>query len=112
MTKKKKYEMVEVEWNDAHCSTGGDDNPENHAPYVTYSCGYVVKRTKLGITIAQDCYKEDPGCYKVWSFIPRGMIIRVTKLAEKMVEVGGVEPPSKQEPFGLLVEHPFTPTPQ
>lgn len=73
------FPMVLVVWDDAHCSTdmGGDE--KEHSPVVTYSVGFQVKRTRAGITIAQDCYKEGKE-YRVWSFIPRKMIQSITKL--------------------------------
>jgi hypothetical protein len=73
------FPMVLVVWEDAHCSTemGGDE--KEHSPVVTYSLGFQVKRSRVGITIAQDCYEEGKE-YRVFSFIPKKMIRSITKL--------------------------------
>lgn len=75
---KRPFPLVEVVWDDAHCSTDMG-HEEGHKPVTTYSVGYQVKRDRAGITIAQDCYETGKE-YRVWSFIPRGMIQSVTRL--------------------------------
>lgn len=72
------YKPVMVVWEDAHCSTDmGDD--DGHKPVLTYSIGFQVKRDRSGITIAQDCYETGKE-YRVWSFVPRKMIVEVRPL--------------------------------
>ena len=78
------YKMAVVEWGDASTSTDfGDDKV--HAPVITYSCGFVVKKNRSGITLAQDCY-EKKGEWRTWGFIPKGMIRRVVYLEEAVVK--------------------------
>ena len=84
MTCKRPYKLVEVVWEDAHCSTDMGDglSGKAHAPVITYSVGYQIKRDRVGITIAQDCYEEGTE-YRVWSFIPRKMIVEINDLTLK-----------------------------
>lgn len=88
--KKPRYRVAHVVWKDAHCSTGAEEEGDNE-PYLTHSVGFVVKRGKEGLTIAQDCYVRDNG-YRVWSFVPRGMIVSVTYLPIEH------DSPKKKEP--------------
>lgn len=74
------FPQVLVVWEDAHCSTDMGGGEEEHSPVLTYTVGFQVKRNRAGITVAQDCYEKTKE-YRVWSFIPRKMIVSVTKLS-------------------------------
>lgn len=79
---KKPYPMVLVVWNDAHCSIGtGEDLEKEHSPKLTYSVGFQIKKDRAGITIAQDCYEDCPD-YRMYSYVPSGMIVSITKVLE------------------------------
>ena len=73
------YPMVLVVWEDAHCSTDMGKE-EEHSPVLTYTVGFQIKRDGVGVTIAQDCYKGGKE-YRVWSFIPRKMIVSINRLS-------------------------------
>lgn len=71
---------VIVTWDDAHASLDAItvDEAKELKPYRTDSIGYLVAKTKHGITIAYDEYAD--GTYGAYSFIPAGMVVRVRKI--------------------------------
>lgn len=74
--------MVLVVWDDAHCTTDMGDQQsldEEHSPKLTYSIGFQIRKDRNGVTIAQDCYEKGKE-YRVYSFIPKGMVVSCTKL--------------------------------
>lgn len=73
-----------VRWNDAHQTQDNhtdDDIDEFHVPCVTHSVGYLVRKSRKGVTIAA-CVDEDIS-YDRLLFIPRGMIVKMEQLSGK-----------------------------
>lgn len=71
---------VIVTWDDAHASLDPitKAEAEQMKPARTDSIGYLVAKTKAGVTIAYDAY--DDGTYGAYSFIPTGMVVKIRKL--------------------------------
>jgi len=84
----KKLPLVEVVWNDAHSDAEktelASEVGDFHNPAVITSCGYLVRRNKIGLTIA-GCYdqfhgEEEREGYERVMFIPAGMVVKVRRL--------------------------------
>lgn len=74
------YPMILVCWNDAHYSGGmAEDLDVEHAPKLTYSLGFQIRKDRKGVTLAQDCYDKGKD-YHTFTFIPRGMVVSITKV--------------------------------
>jgi len=71
---------VIVTWDDAHASFDALTPAEAEAmeAYRTDSIGYLVSKTKRGVTIAYDKYQD--GTYGAYSFIPAGMVVSIKEL--------------------------------
>lgn len=76
--------IVEVVWEDAHCSTDGvtTKESENVKPVLTRTVGYLVTDNKHGLLLASDAYDDSPGEFRVMNFIPHGMIVSYDHLVE------------------------------
>lgn len=80
----KKPPLVEVKWNDAWSSDESwkdSDVERTHRPHETFSVGYLLKRSKRGVSICRD-YDEDEGepRYDGALFVPAGMVVKVRRL--------------------------------
>lgn len=79
---------VEVEWMDAHSSLDAMTLPdlEKASPFLTKSCGYLIKEDKDKIVLAFMLFgvniNEEP-LLKHFQVIPKGMVRKITKLEEK-----------------------------
>lgn len=73
------YPIVLAIWHDAH-ETQHDIPPEEiiHEPMVQQTVGFLIRRDKLGITLATEHGSD--GNLRTTNFIPAGMIQRVRKL--------------------------------
>lgn len=83
---KKPYPMVLVVWNDASGAVGyctPDEIHRDHNPKLTYSVGFLIKKSTKGVTIAQDCYADGKD-YHTWTFVPKCMVVSVTKVLENL----------------------------
>lgn len=71
---------VIVTWDDAHASLDSitKDEAEKMKALRTDSIGYLVSKTKAGVTIAYDEYPD--GTYGAYSFIPQGGIVKIREL--------------------------------
>jgi len=74
-------ELVKVVWNDAHGSAANvvyelEEIP--HAPIEVVSYGLLLKEDEVGVSIASE--KCDSSCYRGYSFVPRGMLVRIEPL--------------------------------
>lgn len=71
---------VIVTWDDAHAYLDSITIDEAKAlkAYRTDSIGYLIAKTKHGLTIAYDEYPD--GTYGAYSFIPAGMVVKVREL--------------------------------
>ena len=77
-------ELVMCIWLDAHGSAANvvyelEEIP--HAPIEVVSYGILLKYDDVGISIASE--KCDNSCWRGYSFIPKGMIIRVEPVKKK-----------------------------
>ena len=88
-------QLVKVTWHDAHGSAANvtytiDEIP--HAPIEVVSYGILLKEDAVGISIASE--KCDSDCWRGYSFIPAGMLIKVepVKKPRKRKLAEGVSP--------------------
>ncbi len=77
-------ELVKVVWEDAHGSAANvvyelDEIP--HVPVEVVSYGILLKADEVGVSIASE--KCDNSCYRGYSFIPSGMLVRVELIKKK-----------------------------
>ncbi|KKN27751.1 hypothetical protein LCGC14_0861010 [marine sediment metagenome] len=78
---------VEVEWIDAHSSLDGMtiSELEKATPFLTKSCGYLIKEDKEKIVLGFMCFGvniNDEPLLKHYQVIPKGMVKKITKLKE------------------------------
>ena len=74
------YPVVIVTWNDAiEHSEEFTESEIKHEPAVQHTAGFLIKRTKKGVTIATE-YNGDGTGVRTTNFIPAGMVVKVTKL--------------------------------
>ncbi|KKL52742.1 hypothetical protein LCGC14_2282380 [marine sediment metagenome] len=78
---------VEVEWIDAHSSLDAITIPEleKATPFLTKSCGYLIKEDKDKIVLGFMCFGvniNDEVLLKHYQVIPKGMVRKITKLKE------------------------------
>ena len=81
----KKYDIVEVEWLDAQSGFGSPltiEELEKEEPLHTFSVGYLLKEDEAKVTLGFMVFGKDE-FFKHWQLIPRGMIIKITKIKEK-----------------------------
>lgn len=73
------HPIVNVFWDDA-CGQQGwrDVKDARHAPTQTVTAGYMVKKTKAGVTIAATL--NDQGQCNDVCFVPRGMVTKIEVL--------------------------------
>lgn len=80
-----KQPLVEVLWDDAHMSldeyTAEEAERDIHRPEQVKSYGLLVREDERGVTIAMDIGVSD-GKYRKLTFIPKGMVIKVTELGQ------------------------------
>ena len=79
---------VEVEWIDAHSSldTQTLKDLEKAEPFVTKSCGYLIKEDKDKVVLGFMMFGvniNDEHLLKHYQVIPKGMIKKITKLEKK-----------------------------
>lgn len=69
--------IVEVVWEDAHCSTDGITLKDgaNVKPMLTRTVGYLVSENDEGLVLASDGYDKLPGEFRITNFIPWGMVV-------------------------------------
>lgn len=90
------YPIVIVEWHDAYGDAteqwfeGGDIN---HEPLTVQTLGYLMRDDSIGVTMWQEMSAPDGSSYRARTFIPRGMIKKVTHLGNKRVKK--VKPPKE-----------------
>ncbi len=78
---------VEVEWIDAHSSMDALtlSELEKAEPFLTKSCGYLIKEDKDKIVLGFMCFGfniNDEPLLKHYQVIPKGMVRKITKLKE------------------------------
>jgi hypothetical protein len=71
-------ELVRVVWEDAHGSAANvvyeiEEIPHQAIQVISY--GILLKSDELGVSIASE--KCDDSCYRGYSFIPKGMLVRI-----------------------------------
>lgn len=71
---------VIVTWDDAHASFDSISPRDAEAieAYRTDSIGYLVCKTKRGVTLGYDRYQD--GTFGGHTFIPAGMIVKIKEL--------------------------------
>lgn len=77
-------ELVKVIWEDAHGSAANvvyelEEIP--HEPVEVISYGLLLKHDSVGVSIASE--QCDKTCYRGYSFIPAGMLVRVELIKKK-----------------------------
>ena len=77
----RKYKTVCVKWGDASVDPDSftEKEAKNTKPIVTTTIGFLICRNPHGIVLATDVYEDNPDL-ACKTFIPKGMIIKVTKL--------------------------------
>lgn len=75
-----KFKPVLVTWHDAWESQS-DVEPDKirHEPKVQYTVGFLIRKDKRGVTLATE-YGDDDLELRTTNFIPKGMIVSITKL--------------------------------
>jgi hypothetical protein len=73
-----KFSIVMVVWDDATELDGWTDGDEEIKPCLVYSVGYLVRKTKDHIVLAQDIAADGMQCGR--GQIPRGMVRKITTL--------------------------------
>lgn len=71
-------ELVKVVWQDTHGSAANvvyDIDEIPHCPIEVISYGLLLKDNEVGVSIASE--KVDQDTYRGYSFMPRGMIVKV-----------------------------------
>lgn len=83
-------DIVCIQWHDAHTLGNeeiapADIDEQAHFPYLTYSCGYLIKSDEVGITLATDVQIAPDGAKMLRNvhFIPRGMVASETTVTTK-----------------------------
>lgn len=81
----KKRPVVEVVWLDAWAEHGNValDEVDGHDGLVTHSVGYLVGRTKKGITLASSHWPSDMKEYGGVDFIPAKMVVGLRYLSSR-----------------------------
>lgn len=79
-------ELVCVRWLDAHGSAANvtysiDEIP--HTPIEVISYGILLKEDDIGISIASE--RCDADCWRGYSFVPRGMLVRMEPVKKPRV---------------------------
>lgn len=87
MESKIKLVQVEVEWIDAHSSLDATtlSDLEEQKPFLTTSCGYLIKEDKDKIVLAFMIFGfniEGEPLLKHYQVIPKKMVRKITKLKE------------------------------
>lgn len=86
-------DLVCITWNDAHTLGNeeiapADIDEQAHFPYLTHSCGYMIRSDDIGVTLATDVQVAPDGqlTYRNVHFVPRGMVAseRVIRGARKV----------------------------
>lgn len=77
-------ELVKVTWEDAHGSAANvvyelEEIP--HQPVEVVSYGLLLKQDPIGVSIASE--QCDTSCYRGYSFIPAGMLVKVERVRGK-----------------------------
>lgn len=69
--------IVEIVWDDAHCSTGEITvkSAAKTKPIRTRTIGYLVGENDDGIVLGTDTYEKQPKSFRVVNFIPWGMVV-------------------------------------
>ena len=81
---KRKYQRVEVEWEDA-CYNSGYYSPEKakigteHVPITCLAIGFLLKHDRKRIVLASEYFPQDDDMRRV-NTIPRKMIKKITRL--------------------------------
>ncbi len=71
--------LVLVEWADAiEHADGGPDAPL-HEPAIQYLVGFLLKKNRKGVSVASEMNGDGTG-WRGENFIPRGMVLRITRL--------------------------------
>jgi hypothetical protein len=73
--------VVEVTWDDATALDGWSSGEEEIKPCLVLSVGFLVKKTKTHIVLAQDIAPDGHRCGR--GQIPRGMVKRIKVLKKK-----------------------------
>ena len=68
----KRGDLVVVTWHDAVQHADGESEPR-HAPYVMKTVGYLLKKTRAGVSLAGEVCATD-SAWRNENFIPGGMI--------------------------------------
>lgn len=72
--------LVMVTWHDAH---GGldCDLARDHKPVTMKTVGWLLKRDESGVMVAAEHYVEDGAVrYRDYTFIPAGMVVKVSRV--------------------------------
>lgn len=86
--------LVVVEWNDAWVEGNEpvllNEVGHAHKPHVIITIGWLLMDDETGISLANEHYKDD-NTYRGRTFIPRGMVGKVTTY--KLAQVKQKSPP-------------------
>jgi hypothetical protein len=85
------FPLVVVHWLDAWYDPGEQTSDDWRDEYQIRTVGYLVRDDSAVISIAQEVLPDDEG-YRAVTHIPRGMVLRVNRLAP--------EPPTAAFPTG------------
>lgn len=81
MKPKQPYPIVAVIWDDATALDGWTDGNDELRPCLVLSVGFLVKKTKHHIVLAQDLAPDGQQCGR--GQIPLGMVKRIKVLKKK-----------------------------
>ena len=92
-----KYPLVAVTWDDAHGTGATTEDPKEvpHRPMRITTFGRAVKVDEVGITIAGEVCED--GMIRNRTFIPKSMIVDVTRLRAFQPRQKKAPPPVKEE---------------
>ena len=70
--------IVEVVWDDAHCSTGETTlkRAVKTKPVRTHTVAYLIAENEDGIVLGTDAYEKQPKDFRMINFIPWGCVVR------------------------------------
>lgn len=86
-TRKRKRQLVVIEWGDAWVHGPWDDKASADAkarPVIVYTVGWMMKKDRTGVLVAAQIAGSDQ--FANQSFIPRGMIRSVTVIKRGELE--------------------------
>ena len=77
----KKYRAYRVDWVDTMHRSGWNNEEDNMSPILNTSMGYIVKRTRDYIALAQTIgHDKEASAFSSVTSIPRGCIKKMTRI--------------------------------